>query len=204
MIKVSVIGATGYAGVELVRLLTTHPEVTITHLVSHSFNGKQLSDIYPSFKGMQAHTLEDMNLKAIAQDSDCIFTSLPHGTSDDVIAELYGYGKKVIDLSGDYRYNSAEVYEKWYGFPHAHPELLAQSVYGMPELHKESNSHRKLIGNPRLLYHLLHSCIGAACKKRNHRYRQHHYRRKIRLHRRRPKHFTGNAFLRGKRIHEGL
>ncbi len=148
MIKVSVIGATGYAGVELVRLLTSHPEVSITHLVSHSFSGKQLSDIYPSFKGTQAHTLEDMDLKAIAQDSDCIFTSLPHGTSDDVIAELYGYGKKVIDLSGDYRYDSAEVYEKWYGFPHAHPELLAQSVYGMPELHKEAIRTAKLIGNP--------------------------------------------------------
>jgi len=148
MIKVSVIGATGYAGIELVRLLSKHPEVNIIHLVSHSFAGAEIETIYPSFCGVSKYTLEDMDIEKIAQDSDCIFTSLPHGTSDDVIAQLYNYGKVVIDLSGDYRYNSAENYEKWYNTEHAHPELLKESVYGLPELHREKIKQTRLIGNP--------------------------------------------------------
>lgn len=148
MIRVSVIGATGYAGVELVRLLCGHPQTELKYLVSHSFAGQELSELYPNFAGSCRYTLADMDLEKIAAESNCIFTSLPHGTSDDVIAALYGYGKVVIDLSGDYRYNSAALYEKWYGTVHAHPELLAQSVYGLPELHREELKKTRLVGNP--------------------------------------------------------
>lgn len=148
MINVSVIGATGYAGAELVRLLYSHPEVNITHLVSHSYVGKELQEIYRSFNGTKVYTLDALQPDIIAKDSDCIFTSLPHGTSDEVIASLYNSGKVIIDLSGDYRYNDVSVYEKWYGTKHAHPELLKQSVYGMPELHKAALTNARLVGNP--------------------------------------------------------
>lgn len=147
MIKVSVIGATGYAGAELVRLLTSHPNVEISHLVSHSYAGKNISEIYPSFSS-DDHILDPLDVEMLVKDSDCVFTSLPHGTGDDVIAKLFNNGKTVIDLSGDYRYNDVASYEKWYGVKHSHPELLKQSVYGMPELHKEEIKNARLIGNP--------------------------------------------------------
>lgn len=147
MINVSIIGATGYAGAELVRLLSSHPGVKIRHLVSHSQAGKEFADIYPSFAGSHL-TLDELDTAMLTQDSDCIFTSLPHGTGDSVIAQLYAAGKTVIDLSGDYRYNDVSVYEQWYGVKHAHPELLCKSVYGLPELHRNDIMGAHLIGNP--------------------------------------------------------
>lgn len=147
MIKVSVIGATGYAGAELVRLLSSHPDVKISHLVSHSYAGKNISEIYPSFE-VNDHILDALDPEMLIADSDCVFASLPHGTGDDIIAKLYNSGKTVIDLSGDYRYNNIDTYEKWYGVKHSHPELLKKSVYGMPELHKDKIANSKLIGNP--------------------------------------------------------
>lgn len=147
MVQVSVIGATGYAGIELVRILASHPEVTLTHLVSHSFAGQPLADIYPGFAGVTTQMLGEMDPAAIAKDSDIVFTSLPHG-NDHIIAALFEQGKKIIDLSGDYRYNDPAVYALWYNTPHQNPALLARSVYGMPELHKESILQASLIGNP--------------------------------------------------------
>ncbi len=148
MIKVSVLGATGYAGIELVRLLAGHPEVQLTHLISHSFVGQSISDVYPNFKGILNKPCEELNIDAVAADSDIVFTSLPHGTSKEVIPALYATGVKVIDLSGDFRYRDVSVYEKWYGTSHAHPHLLAESVYGLPELHREQIRASRLIGNP--------------------------------------------------------
>lgn len=148
MIKTSVIGATGYAGAELVRLLASHPQVEISHLVSHSYAGQDMNQIYKNFEGKFSKTLDSLDIDMLIEDSDCIFTSLPHSAGGEVIAQLYNAGKTVIDLSGDYRYNDAAVYEKWYGAAHPHPELLKKSVYGLPELHREEIKKSKLIGNP--------------------------------------------------------
>lgn len=148
MIKVGVLGATGYAGSELVRLLTAHPDATITLLVSHSYAGQKMSDIYPSLKGICDIVLSELDAKAAAEKCDVVFTALPHGASKDVIPELYDKGLTVIDLSGDFRYNDKEIYKKWYGHEHTSPELLDVSVYGMPELHREEIKKTKLIGNP--------------------------------------------------------
>ncbi len=148
MIKTSVIGATGYAGAELVRLLASHPQVEIAHLVSHSYAGQDMNQIYKNFEGKFSKTLDPLDIDMLIEDSDCIFTSLPHSAGGEVIAQLYNAGKTVIDLSGDYRYNDAAVYEKWYGAAHPHPELLKKSVYGLPELHREEIKKSKLIGNP--------------------------------------------------------
>jgi|LSQX01.3.fsa_nt_gb N-acetyl-gamma-glutamyl-phosphate reductase len=148
MIKAGVIGATGYAGTELVRLLTLHPDVKVTSLVSHSFVGKKISDIYPSLKKINDSVCEELNIEKIAKENDVVFTSLPHGTSEKVISELYKYGVKIIDLSGDFRYDDVSVYEKWYGVKHENPELLKKSVYGLPELHKNKIKNASLVGNP--------------------------------------------------------
>lgn len=147
MVNVSVIGATGYAGAELMRLLTVHPQATVMHAVSKSFAGQNMSDLYPSFFSSD-YALEELDFEAVTKDSDIVFTCLPHGASAETAAQLLAKGVKVIDLSGDFRYNDIAVYEGWYKAKHAAPELLAESVYGMPELYRERIKKARLIGNP--------------------------------------------------------
>ena len=147
MVNISVIGATGYAGAELMRILSGHNKVNIIHAVSKSFAGKRLSDIYPSFY-QHDYTLEKMDIGAICQDSDIVLTCLPHGASSEIVPQLLDGGVRVIDLSGDFRYNSADVYEQWYKIPHQAKHLLKDSVYGMPELYRSQISNAVLVGNP--------------------------------------------------------
>ncbi len=147
MVKASVVGATGYAGAELMRLLTAHQQVTVMHAISKSFAGQKMSDLYPSFFSSD-YSLEELDYDAVAKDSDIVFTCLPHGASAETAAQLLARGVKVIDLSGDFRYNDISVYESWYKVKHAAPELLAESVYGMPELYRERIKKARLIGNP--------------------------------------------------------
>ncbi len=147
MIKVAVLGATGYAGIELVRILSAHPEVRLCVLGSHSFDGQPISEVYGNF----AHVL-DMNCTELDLDEvakcDVAFTALPHGASKDVIPSLIDKGIKVIDLSGDFRYDDIKVYEKWYGQEHSSPELLNEAVYGLCELYRDKVKDARLIGNP--------------------------------------------------------
>ena len=145
--NVSVIGATGYSGAELMRILSGHKNVTITHAVSKSFAGQKMSEIYPSFLSCD-YVLEELDIKQICKDSDVVFTCLPHGTSSEVVPQLLNAGVKVIDLSGDFRYNDVSLYEKWYNTTHKAAHLLEKSVYGMPELYREKIRNADLIGNP--------------------------------------------------------
>ena len=147
MIKVAVLGATGYAGIELVRLLSNHPEVSIEILGSQSFDGQKLSDVYQNFEHILEKECEKLDLEKV-KNCDVAFTALPHGASKEVIPKLLEQGVKVIDLSGDYRYDDVKVYEEWYGEPHSSPELLDESVYGLCELHREKIKSARLIGNP--------------------------------------------------------
>ncbi len=147
MIKVAILGATGYAGVELVRLLTNHPEVSLELLGSKSFAGEKISDIYQNFRDILDKELEEGDVEK-AKKCDVAFTALPHGASKTVIPSLIEAGLKVIDLSGDYRYDDVKVYEKWYGEEHSSPELLKESVYGLCELHRDKIKSARLIGNP--------------------------------------------------------
>ena len=146
MIKVGIIGATGYIGCELIRILLSHPHAKITNLISHSHSGQPLFEVYPGFSGCGLPPLEPLSVESL--QCDVVFTALPHGTSQEVIPALVNSGIKVIDMSADYRYDSAEVYEDWYKAAHPFPELLARSVYGLPELHKERIKTALLIGNP--------------------------------------------------------
>ncbi len=147
MIKVSIIGVTGYAGIELLRLLNEHPYVEIDQLISHSNAGEKLSNVYPQFTGIDERDLEKYDLN-ILKDSDLIFSALPHGVAQDIVAELIENGLRVIDLSGDYRYRNKEIYEKWYGLKHNHPHLLKQSVYGLVEVKRKEIKSAQLVANP--------------------------------------------------------
>ncbi len=148
MIRVGVLGATGYAGAELVRLLSSHKNTEITMLASKSFAGQKMSDVYPSMVGVCDIVLEESDVDKAAEKCDVVFTALPHGVSHEVISALYAKGLKVIDLSGDFRYNDIKVYEEWYKVEHACPELLKESVYGLCELHRDEIKKARLIGNP--------------------------------------------------------
>ncbi|MBQ7794278.1 MAG: N-acetyl-gamma-glutamyl-phosphate reductase [Clostridia bacterium] len=147
MIKAAVLGATGYAGIELVRLLSNHPEVSVELLGSKSFAGQKISDIYQNFRHILESECAEADVEAAAK-CDIAFTALPHGASKTVIPALLDAGLKVIDLSGDYRYDDVKVYEKWYNEPHSSPELLSESVYGLCELHRDKIKSARLIGNP--------------------------------------------------------
>ena len=148
MIRVGILGATGYAGIELVRILSSHKEVNITMLVSQTYKGMKISEVYPSLRGVIDLECEELDAKKAAENCDVVFTALPHGASKEVIPELYEKGLTVIDLSGDFRYNDKDVYSAWYGQEHSSPELLDVSVYGLPELHREEIKKTRLVGNP--------------------------------------------------------
>ena len=148
MIRAGILGVTGYAGIELLRLLLNHPEVEVTALVSGSTAGEKISNVYPHLKGICDMVLEELNVEEIAKKCDVVFTSLPHGASDMVIGNLYNAGLTVSDLSGDYRYDDVAVYEQWYNTTHKNPDLLKESVYGLCELYREKIKTARLIGNP--------------------------------------------------------
>lgn len=147
MYTAAVLGATGYAGYELVRLLSSHPEIEIKMLVSHSFAGKKYSEVYQNFKGILDMECEELDEDKAAK-CDIVFTALPHGASKAVIPSLYKKGVKIIDLSGDFRYNDPKVYAEWYKEEHSSPELLSKSVYGLCELHRDEIKKTRLVGNP--------------------------------------------------------
>ncbi|MFW6287434.1 MAG: N-acetyl-gamma-glutamyl-phosphate reductase, partial [bacterium] len=149
MIKASIVGATGYVGTELLRLLNNHPEVEIRHLVSRSSSGKKMSAIYPQFLGSKYNdlTLENYH-ETDLNDSDVIFTALPHGVSQEVVADIYQKGVRLIDMSGDYRYKNTQIYNTWYGIDHKYPELAEKAVYGLVELNREEIKSADLIANP--------------------------------------------------------
>ncbi|HLV10791.1 MAG TPA: N-acetyl-gamma-glutamyl-phosphate reductase [Halanaerobiales bacterium] len=146
MIKVSVIGATGYTGIELLRLLRQHKEVEVKKLVSRSNPGKRLKDIYPQFPD-DNNLLSKYNIEEL-KESDLVFTALPHGVSQDYVSELYNNEIRVIDFSGDYRYRDVSIYENWYGIEHKYPEIAREAVYGLVELNREMLREARLVANP--------------------------------------------------------
>lgn len=148
MIRVGIIGATGYAGEELVRLLSGHKNVTIAHVVSKSFAGKKLSEIYGNYLCGLDYQLEDLHIDQMAADCDLIFTALPHAASIETIPPLIQRGVKVIDLSGSFRYENADLFEEWYQIKHTERPLLKKAVYGLCEIYAKQIVQASLIGNP--------------------------------------------------------
>ena len=145
-IKAGIIGATGYAGAELVRILLTHPEAEIAAVSSVSFEGKKLSEVYPSYKSLC--DMECQNQDEVVAKSDVVFAALPHGLSQELAAQCDRAGKAFIDLGADFRLESEEEYKEWYGCEFLDHDLHQRSVYGLPELFRESIKGKKIIANP--------------------------------------------------------
>lgn len=148
MIKASVIGATGYAGVELVRLLSQHPAVQLVALTTESYKGQKMNQVFPHLVRGVEQRAEELDLAAVVEKSDVVFTSLPHALAMEIAPAVVAAGKKIIDLGADYRLKDPAVYETWYKHKHTDLPNLAQAVYGLPELHREEIRGKKVVGNP--------------------------------------------------------
>ncbi|MDW7657950.1 MAG: N-acetyl-gamma-glutamyl-phosphate reductase [Bacillota bacterium] len=146
--RIGIVGATGYVGMELVRILSVHPGLRLATLVSHSHAGKLMSDVYPAFARIVDLPLQELDPDQLAENCDLVITALPHGVSSTVVPELLARGLRVLDHSGDFRYRSAAVYEAAYGLKHPRPELLKEAVYGLPELYRREISRARLVANP--------------------------------------------------------
>jgi N-acetyl-gamma-glutamyl-phosphate reductase len=145
--KVGIIGASGYTGQELVRILFSHPKVEITVATSERFAGSAIDEIFPSLKGLIDIRLSKLSIKRVVQESDVIFTALPHGQSMGVVEECIKGGKRVVDLSADFRLQDKDLYEQWYG-KHSCPDLLSEAIYGLPELYRDQRQRAQLVANP--------------------------------------------------------
>jgi len=147
MINVGIVGGTGYTGVELLRLLLGHPEVRITVVTSRSDAGQRIEEVYPNLRGRIDLTFVAPSSEALA-GCDVVFFATPHGTAMHMAPELLARGVKVIDLSADFRLKDPELWTSWYHLPHACPELLAEAVYGLPEIHRAALREARLIACP--------------------------------------------------------
>lgn len=147
MIRAAIVGASGYTGVELVRILAGHPHVRITAVTSEQSAGKRLSDIFPSLRGVCDMTLSPLDPERICGVADLIVTALPHEEAMRVVPHFLSAGKRVIDLSADFRLREPSLYGEWYA-PHTAPDLLGRAVYGIPELHRARISAAELVANP--------------------------------------------------------
>ncbi|OGR07694.1 MAG: N-acetyl-gamma-glutamyl-phosphate reductase [Deltaproteobacteria bacterium RIFOXYD12_FULL_50_9] len=147
MIRVGIIGASGYTGAELARILCNHPEVRLTVATSRQYAGKPLATVFPSLLSRVAVVCEDSPPEALVDRADLFFTAVPHQTAMNVVPALLAAGRKVVDLSADFRIHDAAVYEQWYQ-KHTASEYLAEAVYGLPELHRQAISKARLVANP--------------------------------------------------------
>lgn len=147
-IKASIIGASGYTGVELIRLLSAHPQVELAHLVSETYQQQELTQVFPHLVHLM-HQFISLDLTQLAEESDIVFLALPHTKAAAIAAELLKHGCKVIDLSADLRLNHGKTYEQWYQHPAADDTLLAQAVYGLAEIgYRQQIASACLIANP--------------------------------------------------------
>lgn len=149
-LKVSIIGSTGYVGKELVKILMNHQNVELVHLVSSSYAGKNIVEIFPEFLNKLDKKLINLNLDVVSKNSDLVFTALPHTVSMDVVPEFLKKGVKVVDLSADYRIKDSTVYQEWYKkeLNQISKELLSEAVYGLPEIYLDKIKDASLVANP--------------------------------------------------------
>ena len=147
MIKVGIVGGTGYTGVELLRLLAQHPQAQLTTITSRKEAGMPVADMFPNLRGRVSLKFEDPATAPLNR-CDVVFFATPNGIAMNQARELLEAGVKVIDLAADFRLTDVASWEKWYGMSHACPELVAEAVYGLPELNREKIKEARLIANP--------------------------------------------------------
>ncbi|MBX6377015.1 MAG: N-acetyl-gamma-glutamyl-phosphate reductase [Clostridia bacterium] len=148
MIRAGVLGATGYTGVELVRLLATHPDVRVEVLASESHAGRPMGEVYPSVGPLAEKVLEPLEAAAAAARCDVVFLALPHGLGARLAPVCLQAGARVVDLGADFRLRDPDQYRNWYGGEPPDPEWLSQAVYGLPELFGEAVAGARLVANP--------------------------------------------------------
>ncbi|RMG35185.1 MAG: N-acetyl-gamma-glutamyl-phosphate reductase [Gammaproteobacteria bacterium] len=147
MVKVGIVGGTGYTGVELLRLLATHPGVELRAITSRSEAGRPVSELFESLRGHVDLVFSEPEPERLAE-CDLVFFATPNGTAMKMVPQLLEAGVRVIDLAADFRLRDPAVWEQWYGMPHACPELLEEAVYGLPELNREQIRTARLVANP--------------------------------------------------------
>jgi len=148
MVRVAILGATGYTALELIKLLLRHPEAEITALTSRQEGNPHVASVHPSLAGRLNLPLEDLSLTAVASRAECVFSCLPHGVTASQVPRLLESNVRVIDFSADYRLDNADVYAEWYGQKHADPGRLGSVVYGLPELFRDQIPEARLVANP--------------------------------------------------------
>ena len=147
MVKVGIVGGTGYTGVELLRLLVRHPQCEVVAITSRAEAGRPVADLYPNLRGhvdLVFQTPDEAGLK----QCDLVFFATPNGVAMKQVSDLLAAGVRVIDLAADFRIQDRPVWEQWYGMEHAAPQLLGEAVYGLPELNREAVKEARLLANP--------------------------------------------------------
>jgi len=147
MIKVGIAGGTGYTGIELLRLLSVHPEVTLQTITSRADAGTAVSQIYPGLRGFVDLQFTHPD-NALLEQCDLVFFATPNGIAMQQVRALLDAGVKVIDLAADFRIQDIASWEKWYGMTHACPDLVAEAVYGLPEIYRDKIKSARLVANP--------------------------------------------------------
>lgn len=148
MIRIGIIGGSGYVGSELLRILLLHPQVEVTMVTSRQNAGEYVFNTHPNLRGLTQLKFVPPDIPELQKNCDIVFTATPHGGSVNLIPQLLEVGLKVVDMSADFRLKNPADYDTWYGFKHTHPDLLKESVYGLPELHREEIKKAHLIACP--------------------------------------------------------
>jgi N-acetyl-gamma-glutamyl-phosphate/LysW-gamma-L-alpha-aminoadipyl-6-phosphate reductase len=148
MLRIGIIGGSGYVGSELLRLLLLHPQAEITMVTSRQSVGEYIFNVHPNLRGLTQLKFVPQDMAELQKNCDLIFTATPHGGSVNLVPKLLEAGLKVIDMSADFRLKNPADYETYYGWKHAHPEILKEAAYGLPELHREEIKNARLIACP--------------------------------------------------------
>ncbi|MEM3665981.1 MAG: N-acetyl-gamma-glutamyl-phosphate reductase [Candidatus Bathyarchaeia archaeon] len=148
MVRVGIIGASGYIGGELLRLLLFHPKVEVTVATSSKNAGEYVFAVHPNLRGVTQLKFLPLNLSQVTDKCDIVFTATPHGSSVNLVPKLLDVGLKVIDMSADFRLKNPVDYTRWYGWEHPHPELLKEAVYGLVELYRQDIRNARLVACP--------------------------------------------------------
>ncbi|MCF6283186.1 MAG: N-acetyl-gamma-glutamyl-phosphate reductase [Candidatus Polarisedimenticolaceae bacterium] len=147
MVKVGIVGGTGYTGVELLRLLVKHPHVAVQMVTSRAEAGSPVSQLYPNLRGHLDLDFSEPDVENLAA-CDLVFFATPNGTAMKMVPQLLDAGVRVIDLAADFRISDVDVWQEWYGMTHACPALLEEAVYGLPEVNREAVKQARLVANP--------------------------------------------------------
>ena len=148
MLRIGIIGGSGYVGSELLRLLLLHPQAEVTMVTSRQSVGEYIFNVHPNLRGLTQLKFVPQDMAELQKNCDLIFTATPHGGSVNLVPKLLEAGLKVIDMSADFRLKNPADYETYYGWKHAHPEMLKEAAYGLPELHREEIKNARLIACP--------------------------------------------------------